>query len=349
MKKTPVIILDLKFLRVVFLILLFILFAFASSVLCKSFSAPPLPKPFVKAALRICPAFSENEKRSAVFSFVKAEKEPREKIQTPPPEKETTKISAETENIKALSPQKIANAEEIKINNSTEHRLDTSLYLKERPQFLREDFSVLIVHTHTTESYTPSEKYSYTPTDTDRTRDKRYNTVRVGDEIEKILKENGIKVYHDTTVNDYPGYNGSYNRSALNVSNSIKNDPSIKMVLDVHRDAIEGKNGEKIKYTSKIDGEDAACVMLVVGSNLSGLEHNNWEENLSFAAQLQQYTQRIYPTLLRPINFRSQRFNQQLAPGAVIVEVGTNGNSLDEALRGAACFAKALSLFIKEK
>ena len=96
-------------------------------------------------------------------------------------------------------------------------------------------------------------------------------------------------------------------------------------------------------------GESAASVMLVVGSNLSGLEHNNWENNMRFATQLQSYISSIYPTLMRPINFRSQRFNQQLAPGGIIVEVGTNGNTLDEALLGAKYFAEGLAGFIKLK
>ena len=171
--------------------------------------------------------------------------------------------------------------------------------------------------------------------------------VRVGDEIERVLAESGIKVYHDTTMNDYPSYSGSYNRSAKCVENYIKNDPSIKLVLDVHRDAIEGQNGQKVKHSTEIDGKTAAKIMLVAGSNQSGLSHDNWKENMRFAAQLQKHTLSLYPSLCRPINFRAQRFNQQLAPGAIIVEVGTNGNTLDEAILGAHCFAVGLADFIK--
>ncbi len=235
---------------------------------------------------------------------------------------------------------------EVKISNSTEKEINISDYMEQYPSFLAEDFSVLIVHTHTTESYTPSESFKYTPTDTDRTLDKSYNTVRVGKEIEKVLTASGIKVYHDTTINDYPSYNGSYNRSGMNVTNAIQNDPAIKIVLDVHRDAIEGTNGEKIKYVCNIEGKSAACVMMVVGSDLSGLTHSEWNKNMNFAATLQSHIQGMYPELMRPINFRSQRFNQHLSPGAIIVEVGTNGNTLDEALLGAECFAKGLSDYI---
>ena len=169
----------------------------------------------------------------------------------------------------------------------------------------------------------------------------------MGDEIEKVLTQKGIKVIHDTTINDYPSYNGSYNRSSLNVTNAIKNDPSIKIVLDVHRDAVEGKNGEKTKYTCEADGKTAACVMFVVGSDLNGLSHEGWKTNLNFAATLQSHIQAMYPGLMRPLNFRSERFNQHLAPGAIIVEVGTNGNTLDEAILGAQYFAEGLSDYLK--
>lgn len=234
----------------------------------------------------------------------------------------------------------------VEISNSTDLDINADEFLSPAPSFLDKNFSVLIVHTHTTESYTPSEKYNYTPGDTDRTTDKNYNMVRVGNEIEKILSAQGIKVYHDTSMNDYPSYSGSYNRSAKDIENHIKNDSSIKIVLDVHRDAIEGKNGEKIKHTATVEGKTVAKVMFVVGSNLSGLAHDNWKENMRFAAQLQKHTESLYPSLCRPINFRSQRFNQQLAPGGIIVEVGTNGNTLDEAIAGAQYFAIALADFI---
>lgn len=253
--------------------------------------------------------------------------------------------SAETVNTPAV----VNPDAQVTINNSTDTAVDPEDFLNETPAFLKEDYSVLIIHTHTTESYTPSEKYNYTPTDTDRTTDKDYNMVRVGDEIEKILTTKGIKVYHDTTINDYPSYSGSYNKSAMAIENHVKNDPSIKIVLDVHRDAIIGKNGEKVKYSTKIDGKEAAKIMFVVGSDLNGLKHDNWNENMSFATQLQRHTLSLYPDLCRPVNFRKQRFNQHLAPGGIIVEVGTNANTLDEAIYGAQCFATALADFLNSQ
>jgi stage II sporulation protein P len=204
-----------------------------------------------------------------------------------------------------------------------------------------------IVHTHTTESYTPTPMFEYTPSDTDRTLDKKYNMVRVGDAVKKVLTEKGITVYHDTTINDYPSYNGSYNKSGTNIKNHLSAYPSTKIVLDIHRDAIGTSESTKTKYVCEVDGKNAACIMFVAGSDQSGLAHEKWRENLSFALLLQEHINGIYPDLCRPLNFRKQRFNQQLSPGAIIVEVGTNGNTLEEAIYGAELFARALADFLK--
>jgi len=141
----------------------------------------------------------------------------------------------------------------IKITNNTPLQINTDSLTASPPGFLKEkDVSVLIVHTHTTESYTQSPGYEYTPSDTDRTLDKKYNMVRIGEAVKNILSEKGITVYHDTTVNDYPSYNGSYNKSAANVKNYLANYPSIKIVLDIHRDAIGTSDTQKTKYVCDI-------------------------------------------------------------------------------------------------
>lgn len=235
----------------------------------------------------------------------------------------------------------------VSLNNASGLNISRADYTKSAA-FSLKDCSVLIIHTHATESYTPSKAYPYTPTDTDRTTDNNFNMVRVGDEVEKVLKENGINVYHDTSQNDYPSYNKSYQKSCTAAQSYIKKDPSIKIILDIHRDAAQDKNGNKIACVSEIEGKRAASVMLVVGSNASGLEHDLWRGNLSFAYALQAHTLALYPGLFRPINLRSQRFNQHLAPAAVIVEIGTNGNTLDEALLGARLFSEGLCSFINQ-
>ena len=346
MKKSSIAAINLKFMRIPFFLTVFTAAVFTSTHLCLTLPPIDLSKDIVSTLIKSNNALTlENKSCTGVFSLLSnPQKIPSIKEEDITFPQVTQAIKPE--NIQTRSPKATHDAK-VEISNFTKLSISPEDFLGASPSFLGQDFSVLIMHTHTTESYTPSEKFRYTPTDTDRTTDKNFNMVKVGDEIEKVLKDNGIRVYHDETINDYPSYNGSYNRSGTNISNYINNDPSIKIVLDIHRDAIEGAGGEKIKYTSSVEKETAASVMLVVGSNQSGLKHDNWKENMRFAVQLQKHIESLYPTLCRPINFRSQRFNQQLAPGGIIVEVGTNGNTLDEALLGANYFAKALADFIK--
>lgn len=346
LKKTSIISINLKFLRIPIALSLFAAMVITSSSLIKNVPKIKLSRDLVN--FFVCSQLPHSHIKpnyTSVFSLLNTEKTTLPKSS---PTKDTHTKAESTAAHTAAKKNTVTNEmPQVKFSNNTHLNLDAEKYSSAQLPFMKKDFSVLIVHTHTTESYTPSEKFPYSPTDTDRTTDKSFNMVKVGKEIEKTLKSYGIKVYHDTTINDYPSYNGSYNKSGANVSNYIKNDPSIKIVLDVHRDAIESKGGGKVKYTAKINSEDAAKIMLVVGSNASGLEHKNWEENMTFAYKLQQHISSIYPDLMRPINFRSQRFNQQLAPAAIIVEVGTNGNTLDEALLGARYFAEGLADFIK--
>lgn len=343
MKKTATVTINLRKTRPLIIPVLFSFVIIVSIVLAKSLPAITLGDDALKILLSSNVAFKK-EGLLVAGAFSLSEKSPEKEIET------STLSKAETEQVKVSlkAPQKSEFPTEVKISNMSKLSINSHDYLSPSPKFLAEDFSVLIVHTHTTESYTPSEKFNYIPTDTDRTTDKKYNMVRVGGEIKNVLESNGVKVYHDTSINDNPSYSGSYNKSAEAIKKYIARDPSIKIVLDVHRDAIVGNNGEKVKHSTKIDGNDTAKIMFVVGSNQSGLTHDNWEENMHFAVQLQSHTQSLYPDLCRPLNFRNQRFNQQLAPAGIIVEVGTNGNTLDEAILGARYFAIALSDFIKE-
>ena len=210
---------------------------------------------------------------------------------------------------------------------------------------------VLIYHTHTCESYTPTRQNSYTPDDNDRTLEKSYNVVRVGDEIEKVLSEKGIKVIHYTdSYFDYPSYTGAYNRSLDAVNKQLKKYPSIKAVIDVHRDAIITSSGVKYKTVSEINGKSAAQIMLVCGTDAGGLPDPNWRQNLAFDVTLQQALLEKHPTLMRPINLRAERFNQNVSPCATLIEVGSCGNTLEEALYSTDLFADTLAdILIKYK
>ena len=200
---------------------------------------------------------------------------------------------------------------------------------------------ILIMHTHATEAYTMADGDDYTPSDTSRTTDEQYNMIRVGEEMKDVFEEMGLSVIHDKTLYDYPSYTGSYARSLKGIQSCLEQYPTISVVLDVHRDAMIASDGTAYKVTDTIDGKTVAQVMLVVGTNDGGLEHPGWEKNVTLAAYIQARMLAIDSGFPRPVNLRSQRFNQHMTAGSLLVEVGTSGNTLQEALAGARLFAKA--------
>ncbi|MBR3640852.1 MAG: stage II sporulation protein P, partial [Oscillibacter sp.] len=182
-----------------------------------------------------------------------------------------------------------------------------------------------------------------------RSTDPRVGVVRMGDAMAEELGALGVSVLHDRTLYDYPQYAGSYDRSLAAIEKHFADYPSLSIVLDVHRDALTGADGEPIKLVSPADGGAAAQLAFVVGSDGSGLPHPNWLENLRFAAALGNRIAADYPTLLRPITLRSSRYNQHVSPGALLVEVGTAGNSPEEAERAARIFARELAALLSEQ
>ena len=200
---------------------------------------------------------------------------------------------------------------------------------------------ILIIHTHGSEAYTPDGTDVYTPSDNNtRTLDTNYNMVRVGTEMEKVFTEMGRAVVPDTARYAEPQDHGPEDRSAQAVQAYLEQYPTIRIVLDVHRDALIGEDGTVYKAVTTVDGTSTAQVMLVLGSSEGG-EHPNWMENLTLACKIQNGMNTLYPTLARPMTMRSSRYNQQLCSGSLLVEVGTHGNTLQEALAGARLFARA--------
>ncbi len=238
----------------------------------------------------------------------------------------------------------------IYIKNETEYSIDIPALLKQKTQIAisSKETAVLIVHTHGSEAYTPDASNWYQPTDTDRTTDTNYNVVRVGAQIEKILNEKGIKTVHATVLNDSPSYNGAYNRTLEVISQAMKENPSIKFVIDVHRDAMVTASGKKYKTVAQINGRQAAQLMLVAGTDAGGLTHDHWRDNLAFMTKVQQKMNARYPGIMRPINIRAARFNEHVTTGSMLLEVGTSGNSLDEALYSASLFADTLGDMLLE-
>ena len=207
---------------------------------------------------------------------------------------------------------------------------------------------VLIMHTHGSEAYTPDGEDVYTPSGECRTTDKTHSVVRVGEEIAQVLTEMGLSVIHDTELYDYPEYNGSYDRSLAAVETYLERYPTIKVVMDVHRDALIGEDGTIYKPITTINSEKCAQVMLVMGSDAK-YTHPNWRQNLSLAVKIQKEMNTLWPTLARPIGLRENRYNQQLTTGSLLVEVGSHGNTLQEALAAARMFARAAGAVLLEQ
>ena len=202
---------------------------------------------------------------------------------------------------------------------------------------------VLIMHTHTTETYVNNDNGVYLEDYTSRTTDNSKNMAEIGRIIAEKLESAGIKTLHDTTQHDYPKYSGSYTRAAKTINSYLKKYPSIKIVLDLHRDAISAGGNDKVKLVTQINGKKAAQVMLVMGSQSGGVtNYPNWKENFKLATRLQQTIEIKYPTLARPISLMSKNYNQSLSNGSLLIEFGTDANSLDEAKYSAEMVGESL-------
>lgn len=230
------------------------------------------------------------------------------------------------------------------LNNSTTYELDlASLLAKPFPSINSDAPQVLIVHSHATESYTAEDIHYYTDDTEFRSTDTTQNMVAVGDVIAQELSAKGIGVIHDTTLNDYPKYSGSYTRMLTIIESYLAQYPSISCVLDVHRDSMITADGSKqYKVVTEVDGQKSAQIMIVAGSEQGGLSHPGWQDNLSFALKLQQSMETKYPTLTRPIHLRKERFNQHTTIRSLILEMGTSGNTLSEAKYAAKLISESL-------
>lgn len=233
----------------------------------------------------------------------------------------------------------------ITVNNETSYEVDVAACLSSDAAIRAEGDGpqVLIVHTHGSESYTPDAAFPYTPTENERTTDTRYNVVRVGDELQKVLEQNGVQAVHIREIFDSPAYSGSYDRSLAAIEDALAEYPTIQVVIDLHRDSILTDDGEAYKTSCTIDGEEMAQLMFVVGTDAGGLYHPDWQRNLNYVTQLQYTLNRAYPGLMRPVNLRTQRFNQHASPGSMLVEVGSSGNTMPEALAAIRLFGQTLA------
>ena len=203
---------------------------------------------------------------------------------------------------------------------------------------------VLIMHTHATEDYRLSAGLWFRPGDGSRTTDRNYNMCAVGRVMADTLNAAGLNTLHDETLNDYPSYTGSYANSRAVVQQYLAQYPSIKVVLDVHRDAIERENGTRCAPVCTIDGRQAAQVMIICGcDNGTSVQLPAWRQNLRFAAAWERSMEAKYPGLTRPVLFSYRFYNQDLTTGSLLIEIGGHGNNLNEALYAGYLAAQGLA------
>ena len=222
------------------------------------------------------------------------------------------------------------------INNGTNYQLTQEMLT---PDVEVNKNKVVIYHTHTCESYTPTEQYQYTASGNFRTIDLNYSVSRVGDELEKWLSTYGCIVIHDRTYHDYPAYNGSYSRSLVTAQNVLSTNQDADIVIDLHRDAIADETyGPRVK----IGDEYVSQLMFVIGTDGANSAHTNWLQNLKFAIKVQQKANELYPGLFKPIILRNSEYNQHVAKAACIIEVGSTGNTLEESMGAMKYLARIL-------
>ena len=237
------------------------------------------------------------------------------------------------------------------ISNSTDHVLSAGALTEPFDAALTDDEpQILILHTHGSEAYTPPEGTDIVWSGNYRTTDSRYNVVKVGDEMAEVFSEAGLSVLHDRTLYDYPSYNDAYDNALAAIQTYLTQYPSLRFILDVHRDAIADSEGNQYKVVSQIDGVGTAAQMtLVMGSDGSGLSHPDWMENLKLGVALQEDILRDYPTLMRPMLLRNSRYNQHATTGSLLLEVGAAGNSPEEAALAGRLFAQEMADFLIER
>lgn len=204
---------------------------------------------------------------------------------------------------------------------------------------------VLIMHTHATESYEAYNAAVYDTRNSWRTTDNNENMVAVGDALADALTAAGIGVVHDTQQFDYPSYNGSYDRAAEVIRQYQARYPDLQLILDVHRDGIQRDASTIVKPVTEIDGEAAAQIMILCGSDSS---IPDWGENLRTAAAVTNLLETRYPSLMRPIFFSTGRYNMDLSGHLLLLEFGSQANTLEEALTSARLTGAALADWLKE-
>ena len=240
----------------------------------------------------------------------------------------------------------------VRVKNVNKTGIDIEKILSEKIDLsvTKDKPSVLIFHTHTTETYQVLDRGFYETDFRTRSESDAVNMVRVGREICAEIEKAGYGVIHDTVIHDH-SYNGAYAHSRNTVEKILEENPSIQVVLDIHRDAIQLSDGTKIKPTAKIKGKKAAQIMIISGCQEEGNPITNlpdWKYNLTFAVHLQNKLEELYEGITRPLYFCPRSYNMNVTHCSLLVEVGSDANTLEEAVYTGKCIGVALGEILKE-
>lgn len=210
------------------------------------------------------------------------------------------------------------------IESNTTSRSSVPREMKIDAASINKNINFIIYHTHATESYLPNKESNY------RTHDENYNVMGIGNRITSNLKNYGLNITHLKDYNDYPDYNKSYANSNYNVKQVLSNSKK-NVMIDIHRDgADEGSSYEEFLSKVKsieINGKTAATCTLVIGD-----KNGNLEEIKKIAQTTFDTANEMYPGLFRDIVIRNGAyFNQYLSDYAMLIEVGTTLNNIEEA------------------
>lgn len=301
------------------------------------------PKIYPKTIFSLCsPVFTEKGDAITVFNAVG---EDIENEAYEPPEYEPP---AQTES----SAEKSIISHNLSITNATNYNINASELESTNLVYDASgaDPKVLIVHTHGCETYSDAAGTGLGNNRTYRTTDTEKNMVHIGSILHKQLSDAGIAAIHDKTLCDHPSYNKSYINSMAVIEEYKKNYPSIGFVFDIHRDAITSEDGSPVKLTySAPDKTKSAQAMIVCGTDAMGLYHPYWKDNLILALKIQKVLETKHPGFMRPVNLRRERFNMHETKGSLIFEIGTHGNTLEEAEKAIKYLADGIVEVIGKK
>ena len=203
---------------------------------------------------------------------------------------------------------------------------------------------ILIYHTHTTEAYTATKASPYVQTSTYRTRDVGKSVIAVGEALAQRLRtQYGFSVIHDITDHEPPSLKTAYDRSEQTMLSYLERYPSLVLFIDIHRDA----SSDTSDYVM-VDGLPTARLMCVVGQGTKYAEKPDFETNYALASTLTENLRRIDKCLARDVRVKTGRYNQHVGQMNLLIEVGHNANTLEQALNAVPSLAESLALALAD-